>query len=82
MTAASVLDRSDFDQLLDALIDEGYQPVGPILEGGRIVYGPIAQSSDLPVGKTDLHDGGMYRIVDRADQALFGFNLPSDSWKQ
>jgi len=82
MTAASVLERSDFDQLLALLVDQGYQPIGPILEGGRIVYGPIDSSHDLPVGKTDLHDGGMYRIVDRQDQALFGYNLPSDSWKQ
>ena len=82
MTAASVLGRSDFDRLLAALVDHGYQPVGPILEGGRIVYGPIGESTDMPIGKTDLHDGGMYRVVDRSDQALFGFNLPSDSWKQ
>ncbi|MGI9610119.1 MAG: 4Fe-4S dicluster domain-containing protein [Acidimicrobiia bacterium] len=82
MTAASVLDRSDFDQLLTLLADQGYQPIGPILEGGRIVYGPIESSADLPIGKTDLHDGGMYRIADRDDNALFGYNLPSDSWKQ
>jgi ferredoxin len=82
MEAASVLDRADFNQLLDALVESGYQPVGPILEADRIVYGPIARDSDLPVGKTDLHDGGLYRIVDRTDDALFGFNLPSDSWKQ
>ncbi len=82
MTAASVLDRSDFDQLLTLLADQGYQPIGPILEGGRIVYGPLSSSTDLPVGKTDLHDGGMYRIIDRTDEALFGYNLPSDSWKQ
>ena len=82
MTAASVLDRSDFDQLLTLLADQGYQPIGPILEGGRIVYGPLDSSTDLPIGKTDLHDGGMYRIIDRPDQALFGYNLPSDSWKQ
>ena len=82
MAAASILDRQDFDQLLAILIASGYQPIGPILENGRIVYGPVATSSDLPVGKTDLHDGGMYRIAERPDQALFGYNLPSDSWKQ
>jgi ferredoxin len=82
MASASVLIRQDFDSLLAALIDAGYQPIGPILEGGRIIYGPIAAATDLPVGKTDLHDGGMYRIIDRSDQALFGYNLPSDSWKQ
>lgn len=82
MTAASILNRSDFDQLLALLAEQGYQSIGPILEGGRIVYGPLESSRDLPIGKTDLHDGGMYRIVDRLDQALFGYNLPSDSWKQ
>jgi ferredoxin len=82
MTAASVLDRSDFDQLLALLSEHGYQPIGPTLESGRIVYGPIDSSTDLPIGKTDLHDGGLYRIIDRPDQALFGYNLPSDSWKQ
>ncbi|NNC93269.1 MAG: 4Fe-4S dicluster domain-containing protein [Acidimicrobiia bacterium] len=82
MADSSVLARSDFDQLLTLLSDGGYQPIAPILQGGRIVYGPIDSSSDLPIGKTDLHDGGMYRIIDRPDQALFGYNLPSDSWKQ
>ncbi len=82
MTAASVLDRHDFDHLISALTEEGYQPIGPILEGGRIIYGPIGSSSDLPIGKTDLHDGGLYRVIDRQDYALFGYNLPSDSWKQ
>jgi ferredoxin len=82
MAAASVLDRSDLDLLLALLIESGYQPIGPILENGRIVYGPLESSAGLPAGKTDLHDGGMYRIIDRPDGALFGYNLPSDSWKQ
>jgi ferredoxin len=82
MTAFSVLDRRDFDGLIDALVARDYQPIGPTLEAGRIVYGPVATSADLPVGKTDLHDGGMYRVIERSDGALFGYNLPGDSWKQ
>ncbi|MBT8203290.1 MAG: 4Fe-4S dicluster domain-containing protein [Acidimicrobiia bacterium] len=82
MEAASVLERRNFNGLLDALTARGYRPIGPVLEAGRIVYGPIQRDSDLPIGKTDIHDGGMYRIADRPDDALFGYNLPSDSWKQ
>jgi sulfhydrogenase subunit beta (sulfur reductase) len=82
MAAASVIERGDFDALLDALGRHGYTVVGPTVRDQAIVYDEISRSADLPIGWTDEQDGGQYRLRRRDDEALFGYAVGPHSWKQ
>ena len=82
MTAAHVIERGDFDALLEALAGRGYTVLGPTVRDQTIVYDEIERASDLPVGWTDEQDGGRYRLVRREDEALFGYAVGPQSWKQ
>ncbi len=77
-----VLDRRNFQGLLDALAAGGYRVVGPTVQDAAIVYDEVASESDLPVGWTDEQDGGKYRLKRRADAALFGYVVGPHSWKK
>ena len=48
------LARTQLKQLIKALVDDGYQVVGPTIDQEAIVYGEIASADDLPVGWTDV----------------------------
>jgi ferredoxin len=82
MTAAHVIERGDFDALLEALSSRGYQVVGPTVRDQAIVYDRIESAEDLPVGWGDEQDGGHYRLTRRGDEALFGYAVGPHSWKQ
>lgn len=77
-----IIERADFQKLLDALRQKGYQPVGPTVRDGAIVYDKITAVEDLPIGWTDEQDAGQYRLKQRADQALFGYVVGPHSWKK
>ena len=77
-----VVDADDFQHLLDALAQRGYQVVGPTVRDGAIIYDAIDSVADLPVGWTDEHDGGRYQLKKRGDQALFGYVVGPHSWKR
>jgi ferredoxin len=80
--APSVLQRPDFDALLLAVKRRGYNVVGPTIRDQAIVYDEIEHTTDLPIGWTDAQDAGRYRLVRRADEALFGYAVGPQSWKQ
>jgi sulfhydrogenase subunit beta (sulfur reductase) len=77
-----VLPRERFGALLQALRDEGYQLVGPTVRDGAIVCAEITGLEDLPAGWTDVQEAGTYRLQRRTDDALFGYALGPQSWKQ
>jgi len=76
------LEARDFQHLLDALNDRGYEVVGPTLEDGQLIYGQIDKSADLPVGWAAVQEAGTYRLEKRQPQAFFGFAVGQQSWKQ
>jgi ferredoxin len=78
----SVLDRQDFPALFDALGAEGYTIVGPTVHDHAIVYGGLDSVHDLPIGWTDEQEAGEYRLKRRDDDALFGYAVGQQSWKQ
>ncbi len=80
--SSKVLDRSDIGALFDALADEGYRILGPTVRDNAIVYDRIDGEEDLPVGWTDIQDGGSYRLQRRDDNALFGYAVGQHSWKE
>ncbi len=71
----------DLGILIDLLADSGYDVIGPTKQDQTIVYRPISAIDDLPIGWTDVQDGGSYRLVRRDDSALFGYVVGPHSWK-
>jgi sulfhydrogenase subunit beta (sulfur reductase) len=80
--ATVIVDRSALDSLLAAIAAQGYHVVGPTVGDGAIVYGDVSSSAELPVGWSDEQDGGTYRLRRRDDQAVFGYAVGPQSWKQ
>ena len=68
--------------LLHALAGQGFQVVGPTVRDGAIVYDTVARLDDLPAGWTDRQAPGRYHLERRDDDALFGFAVGPQSWKQ
>jgi ferredoxin len=80
--AKLVLAATDFPQILAVLGRLGYQPVGPVLRDGQFIYADLTGVADLPVGWTDVQEPGTFRLEQRDDQALFGYGVGQQSWKQ
>ncbi len=79
---ASLLEPAAVGDLLRILREQGYRTIGPTLQDEAIVYDEIEGLGDLPAGLTDRQQPGEYRIEERSDDALFGYNLGPRSWKQ
>lgn len=77
-----VLDLSGLDALCAALTANGYTLWGPRVRDAVIVYDRIAGVADLPRGVGDEQAPGRYRLRARADEALFGYALPTQSPKR
>ncbi len=77
-----ILDRDHLQDLLDTLRNSGRRVIGPVLRDGAIVYDDLASVKNLPIGRTDIQERGLYRVMHREDQALFGYNVGPHSWKK
>src|SRR5215470_6807912 len=82
MTPPMIFEAHSFQSLLDVLHQRGYQVMGPTIRDGAIVYDALSRVDDLPIGWTEVQDGGTYRLTRRADNALFGYVVGPHSWKQ
>lgn len=82
IVTAQVIDRSGLDRIMSSLSDDDFEVVGPTIRDQAIVLDRIDSTRDLPVGMTDEQEGGHYRLVERTDQALFGYNSGPTSWKK
>lgn len=78
----AVLARDDFPLLLQNLQKKGYRTVGPTVHDGAIVYDELKSVDDLPVGVTDEHAGGSYRLKKQKNATLFNYVVGPQSWKQ
>lgn len=81
-TAKVVLDGTALDGLIAALRGKGFRVIGPTRSDDAIVYDDIAGAADLPAGIGDEQRGGHYRLVERADGALFGYTNGVQGWKR
>jgi len=77
-----ILDRNDLDSLLRVLTSNGFTLIGPTLRDHAVVYDQIESSRDFPAGWSDEQAGGTYRLIQRDDEALFGYTQGLQSWKQ
>ena len=71
-----------FARLFDVLHSRGYEIIGPTIDQEAIVYDRLHSIDDLPRGWTDIQEPGKYRLEERNDQALFGYNVGPQSWKK
>ena len=74
--------RDELQQLLSLLASQGFEVIGPQVDQGAIVYGPIRNVADLPAGWTDRQEPGLYRLEPRDDDRLFGYVVGPHSWKK
>lgn len=82
-----VIGRDRLSELLSAISAAGHQVIGPRIEGGAIVYGPVQTADEMPSGYLDQQDGGQYRLyqaqtTDGSERALFRYTLGPHSWKR
>lgn len=81
-TPARFLPRSALQTLVDLLLGQGYQVIGPRLDQGAIVYDSLERVEDLPIGWTEEQGPGLYRLRRRDDDAMFGYAVGPHSWKR
>ena len=80
--ATVMLAAGDFQPLLEALAGRGYQLVGPTLRDGQLIYGDLPGWPTCPWAGPRSGGGGAFRLKTRDDQALFGYGVGQQSWKQ
>lgn len=78
----NIISKEQLNELFKKLQSVGYQLIGPTIQDKAIVYGKIHGITDLPIGWTDKHSRGSYRLVERKDKALFGYNVGPYTWKK
>lgn len=69
MLHKSYLAREDLQTLLDAVIGDGYECLGPQLRDGAIVYERLTSTTQLPQGIRDRQAPGSYRLEDSTQTA-------------
>jgi ferredoxin len=77
-----VIEREDFQSLLDSLAEKGFRLIGPTLRDGALTYNEITSALELPIGCTDEQGKGMYRLHKGDARQLFGCGLGPHSWKK
>jgi ferredoxin len=77
-----VLAGEDFQSLLDAIAELGYQAIGPTERSGAIEYAPVSSVAEFPLGLVDSAGPGTYAL-DRSDRpTVFGYVAAAQSWKR
>jgi sulfhydrogenase subunit beta (sulfur reductase) len=87
MTETNIIERWTLpklrlDDLIALLIQDGFEVIGPRIDQGAIVYGPVRSAGELPIGWTDQQSPGTYRLERRGDAAYFGYAVGPHSWKK
>ncbi|HEU4921399.1 MAG TPA: 4Fe-4S dicluster domain-containing protein [Candidatus Limnocylindrales bacterium] len=74
--------RANLQVLIDELRADGRRVIGPTVADGAIVYDEITSADELPRGWGDEQGPGSYRLRQRDDERLFGYNAGPTSWKR
>ncbi len=82
MADAYVIELDGLRHLIEALLAAGYQVIGPQLQDGAVVYAPLENAAQLPVGQVDEQEGGHYRLRPAGDASLFRYAVGPHSWKR
>jgi ferredoxin len=76
-----VLDVEGLHALITTLAADGWTVLGPVVQDGAVVPGPVTGMADLPGGVGDDQQPGSYRLRERDDAAYFGWATAATSWK-
>ncbi len=76
------LDRAGLGRLLSALVERGYDLIGPTVRDGAIVLDHIDGIDDLPRGIGEVQGPNTYRLVERGDDFVFGWAHGPDAGKR
>jgi ferredoxin len=82
LAAATVLERSGLQSLLDVLAESGYRTIGPTVSDGSIVFDEVSFDSEFPIGWTDEQTPGHYKVERRRDDRVFGYAVGPGSLKR
>jgi ferredoxin len=80
--AAVTISLDGLNELVAVLRRRGYRVIGPLVRDGAVVYDELATAAELPIGWGDHQEAGVYRLVQRDDEARFGYAVGPHSWKQ
>ncbi|MEU2266705.1 4Fe-4S dicluster domain-containing protein [Streptomyces olindensis] len=79
--ATGVLDKDGLSALVQILAAQGRTVIGPTVRDGAVVLTEIGSADDLPFGWGTEVEAGRYRLVPRADSAVFAHTTGPQSWK-
>jgi len=77
-----VITRDGLDGLVEALISDGYQVIGPTVRDSAIVLSELDSAGALPAGWGVETGPGLYRLRRRDDAAVFAHSAGPGTWKQ
>jgi len=77
-----IVNENAIELLLTILKKQKFKTIGPTVRDNTIIYDELDKISDLPIGITDIHEAGSYRLKERSDKALFGYNVGPFSFKK
>ncbi|MEZ4666359.1 MAG: 4Fe-4S dicluster domain-containing protein [Anaerolineae bacterium] len=77
-----IIEREDFQTLMDALVESGYRLIGPTVRDGVVAYDEISSVSDFPVGIADEQEKGTYGLRKTNQSLLFNYSLGPQTWKK
>ena len=80
-TAAHYLARQDLQELIDLLIADDYEVIGPTIDQDAIVYRSIQSVSQLPEGWSDQQGPATYRLHPSGNNRYFQYNSGPESYK-
>ncbi|MCC2615587.1 4Fe-4S dicluster domain-containing protein [Aestuariibacter halophilus] len=75
------LPRGSLGELYQALVDEGYEVIGPQEQQDAIVFAPLSGIEQLPWGRQEFTAPGQYRLDNASEQRAFHWNTGPQSFK-
>lgn len=82
MQARYRLERADLDPLLQHVQRDGRELIGPTVRDGAIVLDRITGTAELPRGRTTVTSPGRQHLLEREDDAWFGYEVGPESAKR
>lgn len=82
VSATVVLSKPAFQQVLENLVLSGFHLIGPTVQDGALILGPIRNISELPVGWALEQKAGSSHLVRTHAPDYFACSVGSHSWKR